>query len=137
MLCERGPGPQETGTYIPSSIADIIGRIEEVVVDCADPRVLAQLCSAVLGGAPCARDESWHYVDPPGWTRLAFQEVPEAKIVKNRLHLDVGVSDIVAATRQAKVLGAQRVGGIQGDTAGSFQVLLDPEGNEWSLVQPA
>ena len=47
----------------------MIGRIDEVVVDCADPRVLAHFWSAVLGGALCARDESWHYVDPPGWTR--------------------------------------------------------------------
>ena len=115
----------------------MIGRIDEVVVDCASPRVLAHFWSAVLGGAPCARDESWHYVDPPGWTRLAFQKVPESKTMKNRLHLDVGVSDIAAATGQAEALGAQRVGGIQGDTAGSFQVLLDPEGNEWCLVQPA
>src|SRR5450759_2771764 len=120
-----------------TSIADMIGRIDEVVVDCANPRVLAQFWSAVLGGAPCARDESWHYVDPPGWTRLAFQKVPEGKTVKNRLHLDVGVSDIAEATGQAEALGSQRVGGIHGDTAGSFQVLLDPEGNEWCLVQPA
>ena len=115
----------------------MIGRIDEVVVDCANPRVLVHFWSAVLGGAPCARDESWHYVDPPGWTRLAFQKVPEGKTVKNRLHLDVGVSDIAEATGQAAALGAQRVGGIHGDSAGSFQVLLDPEGNEWCLVQPA
>ena len=136
MLCERGPGPQGAGTHISSSIADMIGRIDEVVVDCADPKVLAKFWSAVLGGAPNARDEFWHYVDPPGWTRLAFQKVPEGKTVKNRLHLDVGVPDIADATDQAETLGAQRVGGIHSDTAGSFQVLLDPEGNTWCLVQP-
>ena len=97
-------------------------------------KVLRRRCSLKV-----ARDEyaAWHYVDPPGWTRLAFQKVPEGKTVKNRLHLDVGVSDIAAATRQAEALGAQRAGGIHCDTAGSFQVLLDPEGNEWCLVQPA
>ena len=76
-------------------------------------------------------------MDPPGWTRLAFQKVPEGKTMKNRLHLDVGVSNIAEATRQAEALGAQQVGVIHVDTAGSFQVLLDPEGNEWCLVQPA
>ena len=76
-------------------------------------------------------------MDPPGWTRLAFQKVPEGKAVKNRLHVDVGVSDIAADTAQAEALGAQRVGGIHGHTAGSFQVLLDPEGNEWCLGQPS
>jgi predicted enzyme related to lactoylglutathione lyase len=64
-------------------------------------------------------------------------EVPEAKTVKNRLHLDVGVSDIAEATEQAEALGGRRVGGIHGDAAGFFQVLLDPEGNQWCLVQPA
>jgi len=114
----------------------VIGRIDEVVVDCANPAVLAQFWSAVLGGEPRERDESWHYVDPPGWTRLAFQKVPEGKTVKNRLHLDVVVSDIPAATREAKALGARRVGDIHRDGPGSFQVLLDPEGNEWCVVQP-
>ena len=40
----------------------MIGRIDEVVVDCADPTVLAQFWSAVLGGEPRERDSSWHYV---------------------------------------------------------------------------
>ena len=80
----------------------MIGRIDEVVVDCANPSVSAQFWSAVLGGVPCARDESWQYVDPPGWTRLAFQTVPEGKTVKNRLHLDVGVSDIAEAHRAGR-----------------------------------
>ena len=111
------------------SIADMIGRIDEVVVDCANPRVLAQFWPTVLGGTPCARDEFWYCVDPPGWTRLAFQKVPEGKAVKNRLHVDVGVSDIAADTAQAEALGARRVAGIHGHSAGSFQVLLDPEGS--------
>jgi predicted enzyme related to lactoylglutathione lyase len=46
----------------------------------------------------------------------------------------VEVPDIAAATSQAEGLGARRVGEIQHDDAGSFQVLLDPEGNEWCLV---
>jgi hypothetical protein len=29
------------------------------------------------------------------------------------------------------------VGAVHVDTAGSFQVLLDPEGNEWCVVRPA
>jgi predicted enzyme related to lactoylglutathione lyase len=112
----------------------VIGSIDEVVVDCTNPEVLARFWSSVLGGKPMVRDEFWHYVDPPGWTRLAFQKVPEGKTTKNRLHLDVEVSDIPAATAQAEALGAQRVGGIHRDTAGSFQVMFDPEGNEWCLV---
>jgi predicted enzyme related to lactoylglutathione lyase len=91
----------------------------------------------VLGGEPAGRDEAWWHIRPPGWTQLAFQRVPEAKSTKNRLHLDVEVADITAAIAQAEALGATRVGPIHSDVAGSFQVLLDPEGNEWCLVRPA
>ena len=115
----------------------MIGRIDEVVFDCANPPGLARFWADVLGGEPQARDDDWHYVDPPGWTRVAFQRVPECKVAKNRVHLDVEVADIAAATVQAEALGATRVGDVHVDTAGSFQVLRDPEGNEWCVVMPA
>jgi catechol 2,3-dioxygenase-like lactoylglutathione lyase family enzyme len=115
----------------------MIGRIDEVVLDCADPPTLARFWADVLGGEPTGRDDDWWYIDPPGWTRVAFQRVPEGKTVKNRVHLDIEVADIPAATAQAEALGATRVGAIHADAAGSFQVLLDPEGNEWCVVTPA
>ncbi|WP_028045613.1 VOC family protein [Cellulomonas sp. URHE0023] len=115
----------------------MIGRIDEVVLDSADPPVLAEFWAQVLGGAAVGRDDDWWYVDPPGWTRVAFQRVPEGKTVKNRVHLDVEVADIAAATIEAEALGAVRHGELHTGTAGSFQVLLDPEGNEWCVVKPA
>ena len=114
----------------------VIGRIDEVVVDCTDPGALAAFWSMVLGGTPQRRDDAWWFVDPPGWTRLAFQRVPEPKTAKNRLHLDVVVADLDRATTAAEALGARRQGGQHHTVAGSFQVLLDPEGNEWCVVRP-
>ncbi len=72
--------------------------------------------------------------DAPGFPRLSFQPVPEAKAVKNRLHLDVGVDAVADAARVAVGLGATAVGTVVTDDRGSFQVLLDPEGNEFCLV---
>ena len=115
----------------------MIGSIDEVVVDCRDPGPLAAFWARVLGGEPVERDPAWWYVLPPGWTQLSFQRVPEAKTVKNRVHLDVRVDDLAAATAAAEALGARAVGAAQHDRAGSFQVLLDPEGNEWCVVRPA
>jgi hypothetical protein len=115
----------------------MIGRIDEVVIDCRDPQSLAQFWAGVLGGEPAGRDEAWWYIRPPGWTQLSFQKVPEAKSVKNRLHLDVEVADLEDSSRQAEALGARRLGDVHHDVAGSFQVLLDPEDNEWCLVRPA
>ena len=115
----------------------MIGRIDEVVFDCADPAALAGFWAQVLGGAVTVRTESWAFIDPPGWTRVAFQKVPEAKQGKNRLHIDIEVSELTEATMRALDLGATKVGNIQHDSAGSFQVLLDPEGNEWCVVHAA
>ena len=115
----------------------MIGRIDEVVFDCTNPPALAGFWAQVLGGEARGRDDDWWYVDPPGWTRVAFQRVPEGKAVKNRVHLDVEVADIAAATKEAEALGATRVGDRHDDIAGSFQVLLDVEGNEWCVVMPA
>jgi hypothetical protein len=115
----------------------VIGRIDEVVIDCANPGALATFWAQVLGGEPIERDEAWWYILPPRWTQLSFQRVPEVKTVKNRLHLDVLVEDIAAATLQAQGLGASCIGDVHHAVAGTFQVLLDPEGNEWCLVVPA
>jgi predicted enzyme related to lactoylglutathione lyase len=114
----------------------VIGHVDEVVIDCADPEALATFWAHVLGGEPTGRDEAWWYILPPHWTQLSFQKVPEVKTIKNRLHIDVAVEDLAAATLQARQLGAECVGGVHHAKAGTFQVLLDPEGNEWCLVVP-
>ena len=115
----------------------MIGTIDEVVIDCAQPVALCEFWATVLGGTAVHTTPDWSYLDPPGWTRLAFQQVPEAKSGKNRLHIDVLVQDVAAGAAQAVGLGAVLMGAIQGDHKGSFQVLLDPEGNEWCVVCPA
>ncbi|MDM7829961.1 VOC family protein [Cellulomonas edaphi] len=115
----------------------MIGRLDEVVVDCRDPLALAGFWAQVLGGTPELRDPDWCRLQAPGSPLIAFQRVPEAKTTKNRLHLDVLVDDVEAATLEAEALGATRQGGVHRDTAGSFQVLTDPEGNEWCVVSPA
>ncbi|QQQ73698.1 VOC family protein [Saccharothrix sp. 6-C] len=65
--------------------------------------------------------------------RLLFQDVPEAKSGKNRLHVDVhgepgGLADLVA---RLEGLGATRVGEFDKGPAGHWWVMRDPEGNEF------
>ena len=109
-------------------------RVQEIVFDCADPAALVRFWSALMGGSPVDRSPDWSYVDPPGFVRLAFQRVPEGKSVKNRVHLDLETGDLTAAADEALPLGAHRVGGIVTDEQGSFQVMRDPEGNEFCFV---
>ncbi|MEU5400936.1 VOC family protein [Streptomyces sp. NPDC005963] len=110
-------------------------RIEEIVIDCHDPARLVRFWAALLGGDPVDRDPGWSFVDPPGSLRVAFQRVPEGKAVKNRLHLDLSAGTVEAASDEAVALGAVRLGEVVADAAGRFQVLADPEGNEFCFVQ--
>jgi len=109
-------------------------RIDEIVFDCHDPALLVRFWASLLGGDPVDRSDDWSYIDPPDFVRIAFQRVPEDKAVKNRLHLDLDAGDVEAAADEAVRLGAVRVGGIVPDAYGRFQVLRDPEGNEFCFV---
>lgn len=60
--------------------------------------------------------------------------MPEAKAGKNRLHLDLAVDRIEPAAAAAVALGGRRAGELQVDAAGGFQVMTDPEGNEFCFV---
>ncbi|MFC8507908.1 VOC family protein [Streptomyces sp. NPDC057411] len=111
-------------------------RVQEIVFDCADPAALARFWAALLGGVPVHRSPDWSYVEPPRFVRIAFQKVPEGKVVKNRVHLDVEVADPVAAAEEVRALGARRSGGPVTDEQGTFQVMHDPEGNEFCFVTP-
>ncbi|WP_062430686.1 VOC family protein [Herbidospora daliensis] len=106
----------------------------QLVFDCADPAMLAAFWGKLLGVPPVDRDPSWSYVDGP--VRIAFQRVPEPKIGKNRVHLDIDVSDVAAAAAMAVTWGAAENGPLQTDAQGAFQVMRDPEGNEFCLTQP-
>lgn len=108
----------------------------EVVIDCHDPATLAAFWAHVVGGTPRVRSEAWATVrDPrPGGLLIGFQRVPEPKSVKNRVHLDIWSDDIPADTARLVAAGAEAIGAIVTDEVGDFQVLRDPEGNEFCLV---
>ncbi|HEY5518126.1 MAG TPA: VOC family protein [Cellulomonas sp.] len=110
-------------------------RLQEIVVDCADPAALAQFWGDVLEARWAARDASWAMVDAAPLL-LAFQRVPEPKSSpKNRLHLDVQVADAAAAVAHATARGARVLRepevGADGD---GYVVLADPEDNEFCFV---
>jgi predicted enzyme related to lactoylglutathione lyase len=112
----------------------VIGRLDEVVVDCADPARLATFWQAVVGGEIVRQSGEWVAVVGPAQITIGFQRVPEAKAVKNRVHLDIAVDDLELAAAAAEALGAQRVGAPVPDPVGGFQVMLDPEGNEFCFI---
>lgn len=109
-------------------------RQYQLVIDCADPARLARFWAAILGGEPVHRDPAWSSLVPPDGLRPAFQRVPEGKSGKSRLHLDIAVDDPAAAAAAARAADAEPVGGLRRDAVGAFQVMRDPEGNEFCFV---
>jgi hypothetical protein len=70
------------------------------------------------------------------WRRILFQDVPEAKSGKNRLHIDVHSEpgSLEKLVTRLEDLGATRVREFDKGPAGHWWVMHDPEGNEFCAV---
>jgi catechol 2,3-dioxygenase-like lactoylglutathione lyase family enzyme len=143
-------------------------RDVQITFDCADPDALATFWAEVLGyqlQPPPQGFDSWDAallafgVPREDWNsraavlpldgqhpRVFFQRVPEGKVVKNRVHLDVraapglqGAERMAALEAEASRLeafGATRAYRVEPDKAAmesGFITMHDPEGNEFCL----
>ncbi len=147
----------------------------QITIDCADPGLLARFWATALHyqlEPPPAGHATWRdfylsigvdeaelgdldsdavdrVIDPAGaGPRMWFQQVPEAKAGKNRLHLDLRVSDgravpvaqrreqVEAEVARLEAAGASRAW-THDDSTGvdHYAVTMrDPEGNEFCVV---
>ncbi|MFE1951288.1 MULTISPECIES: VOC family protein [Streptomyces] len=121
----------------------------QVTFDCADPARVARFWCEVMGYVPTVDEDgdgSWAAAsDPTGQgPRMYFQRVPEGKVVKNRVHLDVRVGKglvgeerlavILAEEARLEKLGATRVLLQLADEENeSCLTMQDIEGNEFCL----
>jgi predicted enzyme related to lactoylglutathione lyase len=73
---------------------------------------------------------------PDGSARLLFVQVPDAKQLKNRVHLDTQPTDGTREEEMERVitLGASFVADFRNDTGGGWVVMVDPEGNEFCIL---
>ena len=117
-----------------SEQAPAVVGIAALAIDCHDPPELARWWSRLLGGSVEVAEDGDATLRAPGGLAIDFGRVPEAKTVKNRLHLDLRSTDLAEATAQALALGATRADDIYDQ--GRWQVLRDPEGNEFCLLRP-
>ena len=137
----------------------------QVVFDAADPEKLSEFWAVALDyesqppppgfdtwqdfaaklGMP---EEEWHsraaLIDPDGAKpRIFFQRVPEPKVAKNRVHLDINVSvgapdkeegwrRVTAHTERLVAAGATVLRELN-EPAGHCMVMQDPEGNEFCV----
>jgi predicted enzyme related to lactoylglutathione lyase len=110
-------------------------RFEETVLDCNDPKRVGAFWAELLGnplGGP--DDEGDYWIAPAdGGPEMIFVAVPEAKAVKNRLHIDLRPDDQDYEVDRAIALGARHVD--VGQREVSWVVLADPEGNEFCILR--
>jgi hypothetical protein len=126
-----------------------MARIRDVVFDSHQPASLARFWAAALEGYEIApydeaelsrlhaagiddpEDDPTVLVEPPagGSPRLWFQWVPESKIVKNRVHLDLACADVGAEVERLTGLGGRVLAARE-----RWVTMADPEGNEFDVM---
>jgi catechol 2,3-dioxygenase-like lactoylglutathione lyase family enzyme len=114
----------------------VTSKFTELAFDCRDPQTLAKFWSEVLGYEVKVEDDLFFIEGPTGsGPTLSFIEVPEDKVVKNRLHIDVNPTDRDQDEEVERLerLGATRVDVGQGEV--SWVVMGDPEGNEFCVLR--
>jgi predicted enzyme related to lactoylglutathione lyase len=122
-----------------------IGRVDGLVIDGADTMALARFWAAVFDTeiASIANEgepNEAHYVDvaaTEGTPLLRFQRVPEAKSLKNRLHLDIEVEELDPAIALVESLGGSVIQPLRTEYGYDFAIMGDPEGNEFCLITAA
>jgi predicted enzyme related to lactoylglutathione lyase len=110
-------------------------RVGTIMIDCHDPAALFEFWSKIVGVEVEHRYPAYIFTTtlPGNHIRLAFQQVPEDKVVKNRLHLDVAHTDPAALIALVESLGGSRIEDHQTGDFG-WTVLADPEGNEFCVT---
>lgn len=111
--------------------------LAHVTFDCADPQRVAGFWSSVLetpvdeGASEFFASIDDHVAEKPSWF---FIRTPEAKTVKNRLHIDLTAANLEAEVTRIIGSGATRHSD-HNEWGAEWTVLTDPEGNEFCIGQ--
>src|SRR5215469_6010999 len=119
-------------------------RLVHMVIDAAEPARLARFWAAALGWEMTAEEPEVANVLPPGYSYpdpvaqpLVLLSVPEPKSAKNRVHLNLATES--PAHQAAEIGRLLSMGAVLADVGQGevpWQVLADPEGNEFCVLDP-
>jgi catechol 2,3-dioxygenase-like lactoylglutathione lyase family enzyme len=114
----------------------MIGRLDGVILDCPDPKALAEFYSELLGLPVTNVDDDWVDIGD-GQIGLSFQLAPDHQAPRwpdpnypQQFHLDVRVDDVEEAEPKVLALGAT----LLSNEAETFRVFADPAGHPFCLV---
>ena len=126
-------------------------RLTEISLDCHDPDLLADFWTAALDWVVLHREPGLVEIGPPRDDDQALLDavrsgpvaptmflaaVPEEKVVKNRMHLDLSPVDRSSEDEVDRLLALGATRADIGQTGNeSWTVLADPEGNELCVLR--
>lgn len=113
----------------------VTASVGTIMVDCNDLDTMVRFWATLLGLQEAGRYPSYVWLSPPsqGGPSLAFQKVPEERVGKNRLHLDLTAVDPAAFQQRVIELGGSHVA--DHETHGfHWTILSDPEGNVFCVT---
>ena len=109
----------------------------DLVLDCDDASTLAPFWATAL-----------HYREHMSWDGvvvlvpnegegppLVLQRVPEPKLQKNRMHLDITTDEVEPEVQRLEALGAKRISDMQSMDSVLWLTMVDPEGNEFCVCE--
>lgn len=111
-----------------------MGALRGITVDVSDLDRGEAFWGSLLAVSTRRRREDylWFEEIAPG-VQLILQQVPDKKVGKNRVHLDLGSSDPETLISTVEALGGSRVTAVE-DGEYSLTVLADPDGNEFCIL---
>ena len=116
-----------------------IARMRAVVLDCPDPRALADFYRALVGGEITHAADDWVNLRDGDQVLLSFQRVdgyrpPDWPGTERgqQVHIDVTVEDIAQASQEVVALGATKTD-LQPGADENWMVFLDPVGHPFCL----
>ena len=112
-----------------------VGTLYAITMDVNDLETCARFWSQVLGIDILYKNEKYLRLGHKGERpTLLLQKVPEPHKVKNRVDIDLDVSDLDAAVGRVKELGGNKLRELT-EYGIKWAVMADPDGNEFCLVQ--
>ncbi|MFD6438039.1 VOC family protein [Streptomyces venezuelae] len=129
-----------------TDMTEPIARLRNVVLDCPDPRALAEFYAALIGGT-IEEDGDWIDLVSPGRVKVSFQKVvglrppewPRSDVNAQQVHLDLDAgrttAEIDAAQEKVLALGATPLDLDDDNGRRDFRVYADPAGHPFCLCK--
>ena len=114
---------------------EAIGRLQGMTLDVHDLELTKKFWLAVLGTKIVFESDYWvGFAPQAGLSGLDLQRVSEEKIVKNRAHLDIVLTDYEVGVKRLEALGAKVTQQVSSKER-RWSIILDPEGNEFCAIE--